>query len=112
MLSMPEMGRASDEEIAYLPETELVNAAKQFRWIVETAMSSAQKRTLASQPMPTRTPPPVRTPFDWEPPATAPAGPVADDEPRSKAAVFFMEKWCKSKNVLFPVQLCCGRSAG
>ena len=41
LLNMPEMGRASDEEIAYLPETELINAAKQFRWIVETAISSA-----------------------------------------------------------------------
>ena len=93
MLNMPEMGRASDEEIAYLPETELINAAKQFRWIVETAISSARVQTLSPQPMPTRTPPPaqgpmpartpppVRTPVDWEPPAPVPAGPLADDEP-------------------------------
>ena len=83
LLSMPEMGRASDEEIAYLPETELINAAKQFRWIVETAISSARVQTLASQPMPTRAPPPAqgpmpaRTPFAWE----QPAGPSPVEEP-------------------------------
>ena len=55
LLRMPEMGRASDEEIAYLPETALIIAGKQFRWIVETAISSARVQTLASQPMPTRT---------------------------------------------------------
>ena len=64
LLSMPEMGRASDEEIAYLPDTELVNAAKQFRWLVETAISSARVQMLASQPMPTRPPPPATAPAD------------------------------------------------